>query len=71
MMNKLATLIVTQKELTQEIGDNVTDAVVNVQGGQKELVKFHNTVSSNRGMILRIFGILIVFVIFVGFFLIK
>lgn len=71
MLNRLATMVVKHKELTQRIDENIEDADHNVHKTQKELVKYHNKVGSNRGLILKVFAILILFVFFVGFFIIK
>lgn len=50
------------------IDENVEDALGNVDAGQAQLLKYLNTISSNRWLALKIFFTLLVFlVIFVVF----
>ncbi|KAK4288930.1 hypothetical protein Pmani_038072 [Petrolisthes manimaculis] len=68
MFTQLATMVKEQEELVQSIGGNVEDAELNVEGAHSELLKYFKSVSSNRMLMVKVFGIMIVFfVIFVVF----
>lgn len=69
MFQKLGELVVQQGELTQRISSNVSEALVNVEGGQAEIINWYQKISSNRGLILKLFLVLIIFIIFVAVFL--
>lgn len=61
LFQQLATMVQEQGEVIQRIDENVEDVSLNITGAQRELMKFYNSVSSNRWLMLKIFGILIVF----------
>lgn len=61
LFQQLATMVQEQGEVIQRIDDNVEDVSLNISGAQRELMKYYNNVSSNRWLMLKIFGILIVF----------
>lgn len=69
MFQKLGEIVVQQGELTQRISSNVSDALVNVEQGQEEIISWYQKISSNRGLILKLFLVLIIFIIFVAVFL--
>ncbi len=54
-------MVAEQRETVQRIDDNVMDVVDNVGGAQRELLRYYASVSSNRWLMLKIFGVLIVF----------
>jgi syntaxin 5 len=57
-------MVAEQRETVQRIDSDTHDIMDNVTGAQRELLIFYNNVSSNRWLILKIFGVLIVFVRF-------
>lgn len=57
-------MVAEQRETVQRIDSDTHDIMDNVTGAQRELLIFYNSVSSNRWLILKIFGVLIVFVRF-------
>lgn len=61
IFSQLAHMVAEQRETVQRIDDNVMDVVDNVGGAQRELLKYYASVSSNRWLMLKIFGVLIVF----------
>lgn len=61
LFQQLATMVQEQGEVIQRIDDNVEDVSLNITGAQRELMKFYSSVSSNRWLMLKIFGVLIVF----------
>ena len=50
----------------QRIDANTDDAAFNIEEGHNQILKYKNTVLSNRGLILKIFGVLFFFIIFFG-----
>ncbi len=63
------TLIVTFVHYRFRIDQDVDDSLHNVNEGQSELLKYFHSISSNRKLILKIFAILLFFVVFFIFFL--
>ncbi len=61
IFSQLAHMVAEQRETVQRIDDNVMDVVDNVGGAQRELLRYYASVSSNRWLMLKIFGVLIVF----------
>jgi syntaxin 5 len=46
------------------IDANVEDAALNVEAGHTEILKYFKNVTSNRWLMVKIFGVLIIFFIF-------
>lgn len=61
LFQQLATMVQEQGEVIQRIDDNVEDVSLNIGGAHRELLKYYNSISSNRWLMLKIFGILIIF----------
>ncbi|ABO98667.1 predicted protein, partial [Ostreococcus lucimarinus CCE9901] len=61
IFQQLATMVSEQGELAIRIDENVDDTLANVDSAQTQLLKYLNTVSSNRWLILKIFAVLISF----------
>jgi len=64
MFQSLATMIKEQDEAITRIDSNVEDVDVNVSEAHTELLKYFQSVTSNRWLMIKIFGILIVFFVF-------
>ncbi len=64
VFQQLATMVAEQREVVQRIDANIEDTSLNVSGAQRELLKYFATVSSNRWLFAKIFGILFVFFFF-------
>jgi syntaxin 5 len=50
------------------IDDNMVEAVENVEGAQGQLLKYLNSISSNRWLMMKIFFVLMVFLMIFIFF---
>lgn len=61
LFQQLATMVNEQGEQIQRIDTNVEDISLNIQGAQRELLKYYNHVSSNRWLMLKIFAVIIFF----------
>jgi syntaxin 5 len=64
IFQQLATMVAEQGEMAVRIDENVDDAVMNVDSAQTQLLKYLNRISSNRWLIMKIFGVLIFFLTF-------
>jgi syntaxin 5 len=68
LFKRLSTMIQAQQELVERIDEDVENAVANTENAKNALLKAYETASSNRGMIMKIGGILVLFfLIFVLF----
>ena len=57
-----------QGELAIRIDENIDDSLQNVDSAQAQLLKYLNSISSNRWLIMKVFAVLVLFlVIFVVF----
>lgn len=58
---QLSRMVAEQGETVQRIDADTTDIATNVSAAQRELLKYYTSISSNRWLMLKIFGVLIVF----------
>lgn len=63
IFGQLATMVHEQSEMVQRIDANTEDVVDNVQGAQRELMKYWTSVSGNRWLVAKMFGVLMVRII--------
>ncbi|KAF8745113.1 hypothetical protein AX14_010577 [Amanita brunnescens Koide BX004] len=61
IFTQLAHMVAEQRETVQRIDADVVDIASNVSGAQRELLKYYASIASNRWLMLKIFGVLIVF----------
>lgn len=61
IFQQLATVVAEQGEVAIRIDDNIDDTLTNVDNAQGQLLKYLDRVQSNRWLILKIFGILMLF----------
>ncbi|KAG6033412.1 hypothetical protein E4U41_006923 [Claviceps citrina] len=61
IFGQLATMVSEQSEMIQRIDANTEDIVDNVDGAQRELLKYWSRVSSNRWLVAKMFGVLMIF----------
>lgn len=66
---QLATMISEQGETVQRIDMNIENMHYNIERGQSELAKYLRSISSNRWLMIKLFAILLVFIIFWSVFL--
>ncbi|KZV74911.1 snare protein SED5/Syntaxin 5 [Peniophora sp. CONT] len=62
IFNQLANMVAEQRETVQRIDADTIDIASNVGGAQRELLKYYASISNNRWLMLKVFGVLIVFV---------
>lgn len=60
VFSQLAAMVSEQGEQIQRIDANTEDVVENVEGAQKELMKYWSRVSGNRWLVAKMFGVLMV-----------
>ena len=63
MFGQLAAMVQEQGEMALRIDDNVDNVVSNVDAAQAQLLKYLQTISNNRWLALKVFGILLIFVL--------
>ncbi|KAK7206448.1 t-SNARE [Myxozyma melibiosi] len=61
IFSQLATMVAEQREVVQRIDADTEDIAINISGAQRELLKYFATVSSNRWLMMKVFGIVILF----------
>jgi syntaxin 5 len=61
IFTQLANMVAEQRETVQRIDADVVDIASNVGGAQRELLKYYASIASNRWLMLKVFGVLIVF----------
>ncbi|KAJ6520065.1 t-SNARE [Mycena sanguinolenta] len=61
IFTQLANMVAEQRETVQRIDADTLDIAANVGGAQRELLKYYASISSNRWLMLKVFGVLIVF----------
>ncbi|KAF2229059.1 putative ER-golgi SNARE complex subunit [Viridothelium virens] len=61
IFGQLAQMVSEQSEMIQRIDANTEDVVDNVQGAQRELMKYWSRVQGNRWLIAKMFGVLMIF----------
>ncbi|XP_076931154.1 syntaxin-31-like [Bidens hawaiensis] len=69
IFTNLATMVAQQGELAIRIDDNMEETLSNVEGARGALLKYLNSISSNRWLMIKIFFILIIFLVVFLFFL--
>ncbi|GAB7324328.1 hypothetical protein MBLNU13_g08286t1 [Cladosporium sp. NU13] len=61
IFGQLATMVSEQAEQIQRIDANTDDVVDNVEGAQRELMKYWGRVQGNRWLVAKMFGVLMIF----------
>lgn len=61
IFSQLATMVAQQGEQVQRIDQDTADIENNLQSAQGELLKYYSSISGNRMLMLKIFGMIIVF----------
>ncbi|KAF3433496.1 hypothetical protein FNV43_RR24598 [Rhamnella rubrinervis] len=59
----LATMVAQQGELAIRIDDNMDESLANVEGAHSSLLRHLNQITSNRWLLIKIFAVLILFLI--------
>lgn len=61
IFSQLATMVSMQADQVQRIDQDTFDVVNNVEGAQRELLRYYASISSNRWLMLKVMGVLIIF----------
>lgn len=68
-MRQLGNMVAEQQETVMRIDSNIADAELNIEGAHNEILKYFQSVTNNRWLMLKVMGTLVVFfIIFVVFF---
>ncbi|KAK3210781.1 hypothetical protein Dsin_015487 [Dipteronia sinensis] len=68
IFTQLATMVSQQGEIAIRIDENMEDTLANVEGAQSQLVRYFNSISSNRWLMIKIFFVLVAFLMIFLFF---
>eukprot|EP01104_Vermistella_antarctica_P021146 TRINITY_DN9371_c0_g1_i1.p1 TRINITY_DN9371_c0_g1~~TRINITY_DN9371_c0_g1_i1.p1 ORF type:complete len:295 (+),score=77.71 TRINITY_DN9371_c0_g1_i1:261-1145(+) len=60
IFGQLATMVQEQGEMVERIDSNVDESVLHVNAAQNELLRYYQSISSNRGLIVKVFLVLLV-----------
>jgi len=63
IFNQLATMVQQQDEMITRIDANIVDTSLNVEAAHQSLLRYFQSISSNRWLMLKVFGVLFVFFI--------
>lgn len=66
----LATMVAQQGELAIRIDDNMEESLSNVEGAHSALLKHLTRISSNRSLLIKLFAVLILFLVVFVFFIV-
>ena len=66
LFQQLATMVAEQGSKLQRVDENLDDSLDNVREGHAQLQRYWRNMTSNRGLMLRIFAILLFFVVVWG-----
>eukprot|EP01080_Neovahlkampfia_damariscottae_P006487 gene6487-10495_t len=69
MYVKLGELVSIQGELTSKIESNIEEASTHVDEGSNQIMEWYSKVTSSRGLMLKLFLVLVVFIIIVAVFM--
>ena len=61
IFGQLAQMVGEQGNTIQRIDQDTDDVVTNIEGGQRELLKYFSRISSNRWLMAKMFGVLMIF----------
>lgn len=64
IFQQLAHMVKEQEEMVERIDTNITDVELNVEAAHGEILKYFQSVSKNRWLMIKIFGVLILFFVF-------
>jgi syntaxin 5 len=63
IFTQLAHMVKEQEEIVGRIDNNVEDASTNIEAAHTEILKYFQSVTSNRWLMIKIFGVLMLFII--------
>ncbi|KAK7793244.1 hypothetical protein R5R35_010238 [Gryllus longicercus] len=69
IFQQLAHMVKEQEEMVERIDANLSDTELNVESAHGEILKYFQSVTSNRWLMIKVFAVLIVFFIFFVLFL--
>jgi syntaxin 5 len=63
IFHQLSRMVAEQGELVQRIDVNIEDSLAHVEGAHGQLLRYFESLRSNRGLILKLFGVLSLFIV--------
>jgi len=71
VFGKMATLISQQSDVLEKVEDDVEAAMLDVNAGHSEITTLYSLKKGNRALIVKVFGLLIFFIVFMRFYVRK
>ena len=68
IFEQLSTLVAEQGEMARRVDENVDDALASTQAGYEQLQRYWRTLSSSRGLAVRVLAVLMFFIVIFGTF---
>ena len=65
---QLAVMVAEQGQMLQRVDEQTEDALVNVTEGHAQILKYWNSLRGNRALAMKVFAVLMVFIVFWGTF---
>ena len=66
IFSQLSQIVAEQEDMLGRVDDNVQTTLVNVQGAHEQFLQYYRNISSNRKLMLRMFAVLLVFIVLFG-----
>lgn len=64
IFQQLAHMVKEQEEMVERIDTNIQDAELNIEAAHSEILKYFQSVTKNRWLMIKIFGVVIAFFLF-------
>jgi syntaxin 5 len=64
IFSQLAHMVKEQEEMVERIDTNIQDSELNIEAAHSEILKYFQSVTKNRWLMIKIFGVLIFFFLF-------
>jgi len=66
IFQQLTTMVASQGEMLQRVDEDVESSLMDVQAGREQLQLYWNNMSTNRNLMMKIFGVLFFFIVMWG-----
>ena len=67
IFHQLADIVREQEDMLGRVDDNVQETMVNVTGAHEQFLQYYRNISSDRNLMMRMFAVLIFFIVMFGF----
>ena len=64
LFKRFGTIVSNHEALVERIDNNTEEALYDIEGAKQQLVEIYEDTSSNRTLMLKVFFILLIFIVF-------